>query len=485
MTVKPALLWFQQDLRLTDNPALEAAVRAGPVIPLFIWSPGEDGPWPLGGAARWWLHRSLESLDADLRKKNGRLVLRRGPVLECLKKIVRETGARSVYWNRRYEPSAVARDNDLKEKLKTERVDAESFNGSLLFDPSRIRNRSGDPYQVFTAFWRYCRALPDPLPPRPVPVKIPWPATWPASDTLAYWRLLPGIPWHRAMEKEWSPGESGARKKLDRFLREALESYTEGRDRPSEVATSRLSPHLHFGEVGPRQVWHAVSSRIAGKNVRASLGAGAHLRQLIWREFAHYLLFHFPCTDLRPLREKFGRFPWARESRLLKAWRKGRTGYPLVDAGMRELWSTGWMHNRVRMVVGSFLVKDLLLPWQEGARWFWDTLVDADLANNTLGWQWVAGCGADAAPYFRIFNPVSQSETFDPAGEYIRRWVPELASLPSEWIHRPWLAPPDVLKKSGVDIGGTYPAPIVDHGMARARALRAFRKMNDRTKTFQ
>lgn len=481
-TGSPALVWFRLDLRLTDNPALAAALkRGGPVIPVFIWAPEEEGDWPPGGASRWWLHQSLKALAAELECRGARLVLRRGPARDALRALGRETGARAVFWNRRYEPALLARDRAVKEALRAEGIEVESFNSALVFEPWTVANRAGNPFQVFTPFWRYCLRLPDPPPPEPAPQHLPAPPRWPKSEPLAALELEPKIDWAAGLRAAWQPGEAGALAALRRFLDRAFAGYTEQRDRPDLPGTSRLSPHLHFGELGPRQVWHALKAWAARRGLPDTAWRSSQfLAELGWREFAHHLLFHFPHTPTAPLRPEFARFPWRRNPEGLRAWQRGRTGYPIVDAGMRELWATGWMHNRVRMIVASFLVKDLLVDWRAGARWFWDTLVDADLASNTLGWQWTAGCGADAAPYFRIFNPVSQGAKFDPQGDYVRRWVPELARLPAGWIHQPWGAPPTVLRQAGVELDRDYPRPVVSHAIAREVALEAWAKLKSR-----
>jgi len=469
-----SLLWFRHDLRLADNPALLAAARrGGPVVPVFIWAPEEEGRWPPGAASRWWLHQSLARLDAALRAIGSRLVLRRGPTAAALRGLLRETGARAVLWNRRYEPAAVSRDRGIKEELKESGVDAESFNGTLLFEPWEVKTRQGGPFRVFSGFWKACLELPEPPAPDPGPPRLAAPRKWPASAALAEFGLEPDVDWAAGLREAWRPGEVGARERLDRFLAEALAAYPTGRDRPDRPGTSRLSPHLHFGEVSARQAWHAAR---AAREGQARDAAAAFVRELGRREFAYHLLFHFPETPEQPLRKSFAAFPWKQDVSRLAAWQRGRTGYPFVDAGMRELWRTGWMHNRVRMVAASFLVKDLLIPWQDGAAWFWDTLVDADLANNTLGWQWTTGCGADAVPYFRVFNPLTQGERFDPACDYVRRWLPELARLPDDWVHRPAEAPPGVLADAGVEVGRSYPEPVVDHRAAAKRALRAFQR---------
>lgn len=459
---------------MSDNPALAAAIdRGGPVIPVFIWAPEEDGVWRPGAASEWWLNRSLAALSAEIEKRGSKLIIRRGPTRTAVHDLLAETGASAVFWNRRYEPAAVARDRDLKAELRERGISVASFNGSVLFEPWAIRNGSGQRFRVFTAFWRTCLTKAPVLPSKDAPGQLRAPATWPCSVKLSELGLEPSIDWAGGLGETWQPGECGAQIQLRRFREEAIQDYPVGRDKPYIVGTSRLSPHLHFGEISPGQVWRAVQNLMSEGIAGNRAACEAWLRQLGWREFAHQLLYHHPESPEQALRPEFAIFPWKTDPRMLREWTRGKTGYPLVDAGMRELWHTGWMHNRVRMVVASFLVKHLLIGWQEGAAWFWDTLVDADLANNTLGWQWVAGCGADAAPYFRIFNPVIQGEKFDPSGAYVRRWVPELAALPDEWIHKPWKAPASILIKARVELGKTYPAPIVDHDAARKRALAA------------
>lgn len=439
MSEAPIMVWFRRDLRVTDNCALSSAAESGrPVIPVFIWSPEEEDPWQPGAASRWWLHHSLESLRDSLGRLGSALVVRRGPALDVLIRVVEECGAKKIAWNRLYEPAAMRRDSEIKRTLRERGLAAESFPGDLLFEPGSIHNSSGEPFCVFTAFWKACLRAPAPGKPIEAPRRLAAPARQPQSFTVADLGLLPSIDWAQGLREAWQPGEAGAMERMRAFLNGRVERYATERDRPDRAGTSRLSPHLHFGEISARQIWHA-----------AQTGGEAYLRQLFWREFARHLLFHFPHTAEQPLRPEFARFPWRMDEKKFQAWTQGRTGYPLVDAGMRELWRTGWMHNRARMVTASFLVKHLLISWQEGAAWFWDTLVDADLANNTLGWQWAAGCGADAAPYFRIFNPALQAAKFDPEGGYVRRWAPEQAS------------------------------PIVDHAEARARALAAFRRIRE------
>jgi deoxyribodipyrimidine photo-lyase len=473
------LIWFRQDLRLADNPALAAAAASGEaVIPLYLFAPEEEGAWGPGGASRWWLHQSLASLRESLREAGSDLCIRRGPdSLGILLDLIAESGATRVCFNRRYEPAAVARDRALKTALEARGIAVETHNSALLFEPWTVSTKSGHPFQVFTPFWRHCRALEAPPEPIRAPERLHPPPSGPMGEALESLELLPALDWPKGLAAAFTPGERSALSHLEHFVEAGFDDYATERDHPGVAGTSRLSPHLHFGEIGPRQVYDAVK-RHAGRRGRHSTWRDSQfLTELGWREFAHHLLFHFPHTPEQPLRESFARFPWKSEPDALAAWRRGRTGYPIVDAGMRELWSSGWMHNRVRMIVGSFLVKDLLIPWQEGARWFWDTLVDADLANNTLGWQWVSGCGADAAPFFRIFNPVSQGERFDGAGEYVRRWVPEIAALPDEWLHRPWTAPPEILESAGITLGTTYPLPRVDHDAARKDALAAFARI--------
>ena len=444
----PVIVWFRQDLRLADNPALYAAVETGrPVIPLFILHEASDGrPW--GAASKWWLDKSLKALAADLASRGSRLILRRGNPAVILPALAEELGA-EVVWNRLYGPVAVARDSDLKAELQ-----ARSFNAGLLVEPWKVKTGEGRPYGVFTPFWKAAQAVIEDETIHRVPAHILAPEHWPGSDDLKDWRLHPAKPDWSGGFQDWTPGEAGAHAALLRF-RQGLDDYAEVRDRPDLDASSRLSPHLHWGEIGPRQV-------------RASCGEDAKfMAELGWREFNHHLLWHHGEIARRNLRRDFDRFPWRDDAKGLKAWREGRTGYPLVDAGMRQLWTTGFMHNRVRMVVASFLIKHLLIDWREGEAWFWDCLVDADEANNPANWQWSAGSGADAQPFFRIFNPVAQGERFDPEGDYVRRWVPELKDVDARVIHKPWEA------------GGAkdYPPPIVDHAQARARALEAFREM--------
>ena len=469
------VVWLRRDLRLPDNPALDAAVaRGGPVVLAFLHAPEEEGDSAPGAASRVFLHGALWAVSVAAAARGGILVLRRGPSVKALAALAREVGADAVYTNRVREPAFAARDEKTLAALRGEGLDARLFEDGVLFPPESVLSSSGSPFRVFTPFWRRCLARPSPAPPSRAPRSIPAPLRPPASLRVEELGLLPSVPWDAGIREAWPPGEGPAAEALSRFLDDAVGAYPDDRDRPGVEGTSRLSPYLHFGCVGPRQVWHAVRSRAeADVSPGVMKGAEAFLRQLGWREFAHHLLVHFPETVRAPLYPRFASIRWRRDPGGLAAWRKGETGYPMVDAGMRQLWATGWMHNRVRMIAASFLVKDLLLPWTEGAAWFMDTLADADQANNTLGWQWVAGCGADASPFHRVFNPVLQGMKFDPRGEYVRAWVPELADLPDRWIHRPWEAPASVMSGAGVTLGKSYPRPIVDHAAARLRALAA------------
>ncbi|MEO8803031.1 MAG: deoxyribodipyrimidine photo-lyase [Rudaea sp.] len=467
-----AIVWFRRDLRLNDNPALDAALRQhNRVVCVYVHAPDEELPWPPGAASRWWLHYSLQALDADLRKRGAVLHLWFGPTQTALESLLRATSATAVYWNRLYEPSFIQSDANLKQALREAGVDAQSFNANLLIEPWQIQTGQGGPYKVFTPFWRKLRAQQEPRPPLNAPTRISSPAL--SNDVnLDALKLLPSVRWDAGLRDTWKPGEGGARQLLKRFCDEAIAEYPKGRDRPDRDWTSRLSAHLHFGEIGPRQIaWLLEESAMNSASARSRDGAEAFLREVGWREFSQHLLFHFPCTPQQNLNAQFDAFAWLPVDKVaLSRWQRGTTGVPIVDAGMRQLWNTGWMHNRVRMIVASFLTKNLRQHWLHGARWFWDTLVDADLANNTQGWQWTAGCGADAAPYFRIFNPVTQGERFDPLGEYVRRWVSELASVDARVIHQPWKQP-ELLRQHG------YPPPMVDLRESREAALLAYQQM--------
>ncbi len=472
-----AILWFRRDLRLTDNPALQAALATcSRLLPVYIHAPDEESPWQPGAASHWWLDRSLRQLDQSLQRLGSGLIIQQGPSLETLHKLAGQYQATHLFWNRLNDPGTRARDTEIKAALQAQGTRCESHNAGLLFEPWRIQTAQQTPYRVFSAFWRAClkagmpSAVPSPSPARLPP--IPEPVESLSVDQL---RLKPAIPWDAGLHEHWQPGEAGALLSLARFLDNAIIDYATGRDLPGIDGTSSLSPHLHFGEIGPRQVLQGIQARTELElTAKGGTGPAVYVRELGWREFAQHLLYHYPHTCEQPLDLRFQHFPWQSGDQChahLSAWQQGNTGIPIVDAGMRELWHTGWMHNRVRMIVASLLTKNLGIHWQEGVRWFWDTLVDADLANNTLGWQWTAGCGADAAPFFRIFNPVRQSERFDPQGHYLRRWLPELAGLPDAQLHAPWEARPEQLKSAGIELGKDYPLPIVDLKLSRRQAL--------------
>ena len=475
----PVIVWFRRDLRLADHEALTAAAKSGaPLLPLYILDDETPGAFRLGGASRWWLHFSLAALDRSLAKHGGALVLRQGAAPKVLAALLDETGAAAIHATRGYDPWDAKLEAAVAELCKEKNAELHLHPGQLLFATDEIVTGSGKPYRVFTPFWKACLAAPAPR----APLKVPRldrfaKANGEKRDDL---KLLPTKPdWAGGLRSTWEPGEEAARKRLSGFIDEKLAAYASDRSNLDGDTTSRLSPYLHFGEISPNQVWHAVQHASEGTRGKMRNGAEAFLRELGWREFSAHLLHRFPDMPTKPLRPEFARFPWRSDRHALQAWQWGETGYPIVDAAMRQLWQTGWMPNRARMIVASFLVKHLLLPWQEGAAWFWDTLVDADLANNAASWQWVAGCGTDAAPYFRVFNPVLQGQKFDPSGDYVRAWVPELAKLPAPDIHTPWRASNGLLGQSGVALGRTYPKPMVEHADARARALQAFDAMRE------
>ncbi|WP_045761787.1 cryptochrome/photolyase family protein [Xanthomonas albilineans] len=466
-----AIVWFRRDLRLHDQPALQAALAAGHTpIPVYLHSPEDEGDWAAGAASCAWLQRSLAALDAQLRACGSRLILRRGPAEHALRQLIAECGAVAVYWNRRYEPATQPRDARLKRDLRALGLEVHSHNGALLFEPWQLATQQGGPYKVFTPFWRSALSRWQVPAPMPAPATLSPPPQALHSLALDALGLMSAHDWDRGFWECWQPGEQGAHEALDVFFDGALRDYVAGRDRPDQVGTSRLSPHLHFGEIAP---WRIVSALQQQRRAATGTAIDGYIRQLGWRDFAYHLLHHFPHTPERNLNPRFERFRWATPGPVqLQAWQRGRSGVPIVDAGLRELWRTGWMHNRVRMIVASYLCKHLRVHWSEGARWFWDTLVDADLANNTLGWQWVAGTGADAAPYFRVFNPVTQAQKFDPQGAYIARWVPELAALPVADRFAPWLVPQRLAR-----VAPHYPRqPIVDLAAGRDAALAAYRE---------
>lgn len=470
-----ALVWLRRDLRVGDNPALHAAARSGrPVICVYVLDDETPGRWNPGRASRWWLHYSLRDLRQTLAKKGGTLILRRGRADREILLLAREVHAAEIYWNRCYEPSAAACEMKLLAASGKKGVSLHRFDGSLLHRPESLLPRSGAPYKVFSAFWRALLQGGEPDSPLPALKSIPAPPDPPTGERLDDWALLPSdTAWARGLRETWAPGEEGAKRRLAGFLDRAAARYDRERDRPDVEGTSFLSPHLHFGEISPRTIWMAARSADLSRD-GPSAPLEKFLSELGWREFSYYLLHHFPRLPDQSLRPEFRNFPWAADSRLFGAWTRGETGYPLVDAGMRQLRQTGWMHNRVRMNAASLLVKHLLQPWQDGAAWFWDMLVDADLASNSVNWQWIAGCGPDAAPWFRIFNPVLQGERFDPHGNYVRRFLPELAKLPDSHIHRPWEAPPAMRERAGVRLDRDYPRPVVDLRKGRERALAAF-----------
>lgn len=461
-----AIYWFRRDLRLRDNTALLAAGASGsPILPVYIL----DEP-DLGAASHWWLHQSLARLDASLRKLGVPLLLLSGSADTALLQLARKTGATSLYYTKRYEPRSRDQEQDLQTRLAGElRIFA--YDDAGLTDHNDVLTQSHTPFRIFTPYWKKATASLEPTPPQPAPRALTVARHEVRSLSFDDLKLPSDNPVSYASLREtWSPGEAGASLSLDR-LESVLVNYSSHRDRPDLDATSRLSPHLHFGEVSARQVWHAANDhRTLPDSLR---GVAAFLRQLYWRDFSAYLLFHFPDMGEKPLRPEFGYFPWSENSSGLSDWKHGRTGFPIVDAGMRQLRTTGWMHNRVRMIAASFLVKDLMIPWQEGAAWFNETLVDADLANNSASWQWVAGSGTDAAPFFRIFNPVVQGTKFDPNGHYVRRWLPELAGVANDNIHQPWR------DRAFASELTDYPQPIVDHAVARQEALTGHRQMRE------
>jgi len=469
-----AIVWFRRDLRLADNPALAAACAEHErILPLHVHTPDEEGEWTSGAASRWWLHHSLTALSGALKREGGHLHIRVGDALHHLVNACREAGATAVYWNRCYEPALIERDKRIKMALREQGIEAKSFNAALWVEPWQVATQQNGPYRVFTPFWRTVR--PRLAPEAPLPIPAMRFARAKGSVRLSSLKLLPHIRWDHGLHETWTPGEQGALEALELFADDALNGYARLRDLPARHGTSRLSPHLHFGEISPRQIHHILHRQTQRGDAKRRPDLEPFLRELGWREFAHHLLFHFPETPTENFNPGFASFRWAEpDEALLDRWRHGRTGIPLVDAGMRELWHTGWMHNRVRMVVASFLTKNLRQHWRLGARWFWDTLVDADLANNTLGWQWVAGCGADAAPYFRVFNPVSQAQKFDPEGDYLRRWLPELKDAPLPLLHEPW-KDASLLSSSG------YPAPMLDLADSRNAALAAYQASRGRS----
>jgi deoxyribodipyrimidine photo-lyase len=459
---QPTIIWFRQDLRVIDHAALSAAAAKGPIIPIYILDDETPGAWKMGAASRWWLHKSLENLSVKIP-----LVFLRGRADLVLADLLAETKASAVHFTRDYAPWAGALEQRVKDVCDTAGASCHRHGGFLLHEPESIRNGSGEAYKVYTPYSRACFAKGEPRTLKAVPQFEIYPTQ--KSEQLADWKLLPTQPdWSGGLAESWKPGEENAHDLLYQFLDDGLADYAEGRDRPDKEYTSRLSAYLHFGEISPFQIWHAARNAMAKAGGALDRSGEKFLKEVLWREFSYHLLHHFPHFPDQPFKSEYADFPWADNPQALKLWQKGQTGFPIVDAGMRELWHTGIMHNRVRMIVASFLIKDLLIPWQDGERWFWDTLVDADIGANSASWQWVAGCGADASPYYRVFNPVLQGQKFDPDGVYVKRWVPELKDVPLEFVHCPWdmAVPPK-----------TYAKRIVDHAMARDRALEAFKKI--------
>ena len=480
MADKPVIVWFRNDLRVSDNPALHEAGQTGAPV-LFLYIDETETDHPRGGASSWWLYHSLTSLERSLENIGAKLLLFRGDAKVILPQIVEQTGASRIFWNRRYAPHHILRDRSLKEKLENSAIEVRSYNGSLLREPWEVKTKSDGYYRVFTPYWK---ALQNMGPARrnvlAAPSKVTAYSPSIECEFLPDWKLTPEKPnWAKAFPDHWSPGEGNAQHLLHEFIEDKIEAYAEGRDYPARSLTSRLSPHLAFGEISPLQIWSTVKQLEVSGTIPTQQ-TEKFLCEIAWREFSNNILYHNPKMTTAPLRQEFQNYPWSEDLSALDDWQKGMTGYPIVDAGMRELWQTGWMHNRVRMIAASFLVKDMHIDWRYGADWFWDTLVDADLANNSQGWQWVAGCGADAAPFFRIFNPVTQSQKFDADGEYIRRFLPELAEIPTKFIHAPWTANAEILSKAGVELGKTYPAPILNHSEARKQALLKFDSIKQR-----
>ncbi len=477
MTSAPAILWYRNDLRLSDLPALVAAAGTGqPVLPVYVLDTASPGERTLGGASLWWLHHSLASLADSWRELGGELVLRQGDPCKILPELVKSTGATGVYCSRAFEPWAGELEKTLHEALKASDVTFKRYGGTLLHDPDQVTTKAVQPFKVYTPFWRSLsqQAIREPVA-KPEDLKV-WTGEADSED-LASWQLLPSRPdWAGGLRETWSVGETAAVGRLEEFLSNDDVSYATDRDRPDIQATSRLSPHLRFGEISPATCWHAAQFE-AARRPAAEADLEVFRKELVWRDFSYHLLYHWPQLPTTAFRDNFNAFPWQDDADVLAAWQKGLTGYPIVDAGMRELWHTGWMHNRVRMIVASFLTKHLLQPWQAGEAWFWDCLVDADLASNSASWQWVAGSGADAAPYFRIFNPITQGQKFDPKGDYVRRWVPEIAALPDRSLHSPWTCPGSELAGLDIKLGETYPNPVIDHGFARQRALDSYEKV--------
>ena len=463
------VMWFRQDLRLADNPALTNALEDGKTLPIFILDNVNSKEHVNGAASKWWLHHSLSKLNKSLKNK---LCFFAGNPIDILDEINKRFEISNIFWSRCYEPWRIKRDKKIKKHFNDQNVNVNTFNGSLLWEPWNIAKKDGTPYKVFTPYYRKgCLNSDKPRMPLPVP-NLSNLISIDHDLKIEDLELMPKHNWYNKMISLWSPGEEGALNKIEEFISNGLNNYKEGRNFPSNQNVSQLSPHLHFGEVSPNQVWYRAKTKEGKLGIKKDLDH--FLSELGWREFSFNLLYHFPFLPKENLQKKFDNFPWDNDKDKLKKWQKGLTGYPIVDAGMQELWQTGYMHNRLRMVVGSFLVKNLLLHWHHGERWFWDCLIDADLASNSAGWQWIAGSGADAAPYFRIFNPITQGQKFDPDGKYTRKYLPVLNDMPDKFLFNPWEAPEDVLRSAGVKLGENYPLPIVEIGSSRQKALEAF-----------
>lgn len=475
--MKNIIVWFRKDLRVHDNPALWEASQMGNVIPVFIWAPSEEEDYQGSAAALWWLHHSLIALEGKLEEIGLKLIYRSGESLTEITHIINDTNAAAIYYNNRYEPGITARDTEINAIMASDGIKVRTFHSSLLYSPYDVINKQNKPYKVFTSYYKSVlhKEISRPVPSLPVRNKD---GKTIRSLSVEELNLLPKIRWDKKLHGYWEPGEVGAIKQYEQFIEDGLSFYKEGRDIPSENNVSTLSPYLVWGNISVRAIWHSMERKCL-TNPDLEMSIDAFKRQLIWRDFAYHQLIHFPTISSKPLRSQFGHFPWLNNEGDFIKWQNGVTGYPLIDAGMRELNETGIIHNRVRMVVASFLIKHLLIPWQRGYEYFNETLVDFDVANNAMGWQWVAGCGVETAPYFRIFNPILQSEKFDSQGYYIRKWVPELAKLPSNYIHKPWEAPEKVLSAANIKLGSTYPEPMIDHGFARKRALACFEEIKN------
>lgn len=469
------IMMFQKDFRLYDNPALFEAAQSGEVVPVYV----QDETFSIGSASKWWLHHVIIDVQKQLEALGSTLIIRKGNTQEEILSLIEQLNITAVYWNSCYDPDRLKSNQKMKIVLEDKGIICKGFNSHLLLEPWIIKKKDNTEYKVFTPFYN---AFQKQVIPKPISKvqRIKGGSSLPASLSVSELHLLPTIPWTSHIESIWDPTEEGAYKTCKKFFFSKLASYSEGRDFPNENAHSMLAPYLSFGQISVRWMYHYLINKSTERQCSLfEKQVNSFIRQLIWREFSYYLLYHYPFTVYKPLNKNFEHFPWNKEEELLTVWQKGETGYPFIDAGMRELWQTGFMHNRARMAVASFLVKHLLIPWQEGAKWFMDTLLDADIANNTMGWQWVAGSGADASPYFRIFNPITQGEKFDKDGEYIRKWVPELRDMPNKYIHKPWEAPEHILQKANIKLGDTYPLPVVDHKAARERALCAYKSMKE------